>query len=128
VRGMTIDEAIKQLTYIPKKGATVVKEVLKEAQEIAVAEHNFEFKSKMWIAESFCTKGLVVKGYRKHARARYGEVHYYHTHYYVKLVEGEPPVGYGPGQEPYAGPANAVDERLKQYIEKLRKRRIDFAL
>ncbi len=124
---MSIDEAIKQLTYINMKGASVVKEVLKEAQEIAVAEHNFEYKSKMWIAESFCSKGLILKGYRKHARMRFGIVHYYHTHYMVKLVEGEPPVGYGPAQGPVVENMTAED-RLSQHIEKLRKRRIDFAL
>ncbi|XP_017461715.1 PREDICTED: 39S ribosomal protein L22, mitochondrial-like [Rhagoletis zephyria] len=127
IRGMSIDEAIKQLTYINMKGASVVKEVLKEAQEIAVAEHNFEYKSKMWIAESFCSKGLILKGYRKHARMRFGIVHYYHTHYMVKLVEGEPPVGYGPAQGPVVENMTAED-RLSQHIEKLRKRRIDFAL
>lgn len=124
---MSIDEAIKQLSYIKMKGASAVKEVLKEAQEIALAEHNFEYKSKMWIAESFCSKGLVMKGFRKHARMRFGQVHYYHTHYFVKLVEGEPPADFGPSQGPYVQNMTAED-RLNQHIEKLRKRRIDFAL
>jgi len=78
---MSIDEAIKQLSFVPKKGAQIVKEVLIEAQEIAVREHNFEYKSNMWIGESFATKGLVVKGIRKHARMRFGEIRYFHCHY-----------------------------------------------
>ena len=124
---MSIDEAIKQLTYIQMKGATVVIEILKEAQDIAINDHNFEFKSKMWIAESFCSRGLVIKGWRKHARMRFGEVRFFHCHYYVKLVEGEPPKDYKPSQGPHPELMSA-DDRLNQHIEKLRKRRIDFAL
>ncbi|CAG2172325.1 unnamed protein product, partial [Oppiella nova] len=91
IRGMTVDEAVKQLEFVPKKGAQIVKEVLLEAQEIAVRDHNFEFKSNMWIGESFATKGYVMKGIRKHARMRFGEIRYFHCHYFVRLVEGQPP-------------------------------------
>ena len=56
IRGLSIDEAIKQLAFNNKKGAKIVREVLLEAQELGINEHNFEFKSKMWVAESFCGK------------------------------------------------------------------------
>ncbi|KAI7686975.1 hypothetical protein SSS_00749 [Sarcoptes scabiei] len=124
---MSIDEALKQLSYLKLKGGAIVKEVLQEAQEIAVREHNFEFKSNMWIAESFCSKGLVLKGVRKHARMRFGEVRYFHCHYFVKLVEGSPPENYLPSQAPNYE-TQTIEERLNQHIEKLRQRRIDFAL
>lgn len=124
---MTVDEAIKQLSYIKMKGASIVKEILEEAREVAMAEHNFEFKSKMWVAESFCGKGFVMKGWRKHARGRYGEVRYFHCHYFVKLVEGEPPKNYLPSQGPHPE-LMTTEERLNEHIGKLRKRRIDFAL
>jgi large subunit ribosomal protein L22 len=51
VRGMTVDEAIKQLSFNLKKGAAAVKEALLEAQEIAVKKHNVEFKSNLWICK-----------------------------------------------------------------------------
>ena len=35
------------------QGAGIVKEVLEEAREIAMKEHNFEFATNMWVAESF---------------------------------------------------------------------------
>jgi large subunit ribosomal protein L22 len=125
---MSIDEAIAQLTHIPqRKGAYIVKEILEEAREIAVEEHNFEFRSKMWVAESFCTKGFVQKGLRKHARMRFGEITYFHTHYYVKLVEGDPPKKYLPAQAPYPE-LDTVEEKLNQYVDKMRKRRIDYGL
>ncbi|OTF81398.1 39S ribosomal protein L22, mitochondrial-like protein [Euroglyphus maynei] len=127
IRGMSIDEAIKQLSYVKLKGGAIVKEILQEAQQIAVNEHNFEFKSNMWIAESFCTKGVVFKGFRKHARMRFGEVRYFHCHYFVKLVEGTAPEHYYPSQAPYPEKMT-IEEKLEQHIEKLRQRRIDFAL
>lgn len=118
---MSIDEAVKQLSFIPKKGAHIMKEVLLEAQEIAVNEHNFEFRSNMWIADSYSTKGFVVKGIRKHARMRFGEVRYFHCHYFVTLVEGPPP--------PYwYEPVLTGNDRLQKYINNLRERRIQFGL
>lgn len=51
VRGMSVDEAIKELSFVLKKGASAVKETLLEAQEMAVKEHNVEFKSNLWICK-----------------------------------------------------------------------------
>lgn len=51
VRGMSVDEAVKQLSFISKKGAAVVKETILEAQKMAVEEHNVEFKSNLWVGE-----------------------------------------------------------------------------
>jgi large subunit ribosomal protein L22 len=51
VRGMSVDEAIKQLSFIPKKGAVHVKEAILEAQRLAVEKHNVEFKSNLWVGE-----------------------------------------------------------------------------
>ncbi|CAN8009283.1 unnamed protein product [Ixodes pacificus] len=42
IRGMSIDEAIKQLLFVQKRGAKIIIEVLKEAQEMAVKHHNVE--------------------------------------------------------------------------------------
>lgn len=91
IRGMSVDEAIKQLSFVNKQGAVHVKEVLLEAQKLAVEKHNVEFKSNLWVAESFATKGLVMKGIRRHAKGRVGLVHYFHCHYFVRLEEGSPP-------------------------------------
>lgn len=51
IRGMTIDEALRQLSFCHKKGASFVRETILEAQEMAVKEHNVEFKSNLWIGE-----------------------------------------------------------------------------
>lgn len=46
-----MDEAIKQLSFVNKKGAGFVKEAILEAQDLAVKEHNVEFKSNLWIGK-----------------------------------------------------------------------------
>lgn len=51
VRGMTVDEAVKQLSFLNRKGAVIAKEVILEAQRMAVEEHNIEFKSNLWVGE-----------------------------------------------------------------------------
>lgn len=51
VRGMTVDEAIKQLKFVVKKGALFVRETIEEAKEIAVKDHNVQFKSNLWVGE-----------------------------------------------------------------------------
>lgn len=51
IRGMSVDEAIKQLKFVQKKGAIHVREVLLEAKEIAMKEHNVEFPSNMWVGK-----------------------------------------------------------------------------
>merc|ERR1712179_543578 len=55
VRNMNVDEAIARLGRIENKAAEVIREVLLEAQELAVDEHNVEFKSNLHIVESFAT-------------------------------------------------------------------------
>lgn len=51
VRGMSVDEAVKQLSFLKKKGAVIAKEVILEAQNIAVEEHDIEFKSNLWVGQ-----------------------------------------------------------------------------
>lgn len=51
VRGMTVDEAVKQLNFVLKKGAVAVKETILEAQQMAVEKHNVEFKSNLWVGK-----------------------------------------------------------------------------
>lgn len=51
IRGMPVDEAIKQLKFVNKKGAQHVREVLEEAKQLAANEHNVEFPSNMWVGK-----------------------------------------------------------------------------
>ncbi|XP_051169017.1 39S ribosomal protein L22, mitochondrial [Leptopilina boulardi] len=119
IRGMTIDDAIDQISFVLKKGGAIVKEALLAAQKKAVEEHNVEFKSNLWVSESFCNKGIVIKGIRKHAKQRVGEVRYTYCHYYLTLEEGKPPKHYYHYKSP-----KSKEELLQNYKEKLRMRRV----
>lgn len=118
IRGMSIDEALKQLSFVLKKGASAVKETLLEAQEMAVKEHNVEFKSNLWVVESYCGKGVYFKGVRRHGRGRVGHVEYKHCHYFVKLEEGPPPKHY------YLPYPKTPEQQLDDWMETMRKRKI----
>ncbi|XP_076252638.1 mitochondrial ribosomal protein L22 [Rhynchophorus ferrugineus] len=122
VRGMAVDEAIKQLKFIPKKGAKDVREVIEEAKELAVKEHNVEFGSNMWVAESFVGKGRVIKGMRRHGRQRFGIIEYIHCHYFVRLEEGPPPENY------YQHTPKEAHEQLEEWLQQMRRRKITNSL
>jgi len=117
IRGMNIDEAIKQCQFMPYKVAQLTAEILKEAQEKAVREHNFEFKSNIWVEDAICTKGLVIKGKRRHARMRFGEVRYFYSHVMLKLTEGQPP-------DDFYRPVKDGNDLLKDFYDDLRSRKI----
>ncbi|XP_076447066.1 large ribosomal subunit protein uL22m-like [Babylonia areolata] len=117
IRGMSVSEAKKQLSFYRRKGAQSVLEVLEEAEELAVRDHNVEFKSNLWICDSFVGKGKVVKGIRKHMGPRYGLVRYRFVHYFVRLREGKPP-------EHYYTPPMTGYQKMEEYITEHRKRRI----
>ncbi|KAK4886400.1 hypothetical protein RN001_002671 [Aquatica leii] len=122
VRGLTVDEAIKQLKFVLKKGAKDVRETLEEAKQLAAKEHNVEFPSNMWVAESIVGKGLVVKGFRRHARKRVGIIEYFHCHYFVRLEEGTPPKNY------YFHSPKEPHEQLEAWLTQMRKRKITNSL
>ncbi|EFA01484.2 large ribosomal subunit protein uL22m [Tribolium castaneum] len=117
VRGMTVDEAIKQLKFVMKKGAKDVRETIEEARDLAVKEHNVEFASNLWVAESFVGKGQVIKGVRRHARGRAGLIKYMHCHYFVRLEEGKPP-------KHYYQPPKEPQQQLEEWLQNMRRRKI----
>lgn len=99
IRGMSIDQALAQLEFNDKKGAQIIKEVLLEAQDMAVRDHNVEFRSNLHIAESTSGRGQCLKRIRYHGRGRFGIMEKVYCHYFVKLVEGPPPHPKYPSQQ-----------------------------
>ncbi|XP_028668765.2 39S ribosomal protein L22, mitochondrial [Erpetoichthys calabaricus] len=118
IRGMTIDQAIAQLEFNNKKGAKIIKEVLLEAQDIAVRNHNVEYKSNLYIAESFSGKGQYLKRIRYHGRGMFGIMDKVYCHYFVKLVEGVPPKEI----------QKTGFDQAKEYVQSLRDRTIIHSL
>uniref|UniRef100_A0A5G2QLT3 Large ribosomal subunit protein uL22m n=1 Tax=Sus scrofa TaxID=9823 RepID=A0A5G2QLT3_PIG len=119
IRGMSIDQALAQLEFSDKKGAQIIKEVLLEAQDMAVRDHNVEFRSNLYVAESTSGRGQYLKRIRYHGRGRFGIMEKVFCHYFVKLVEGPPP--------PREAPKTAV-AHAREYIQELRNRTITHAL
>jgi large subunit ribosomal protein L22 len=66
---------------------------------------------------------MVIKGARRHARARVGKVEYFHCHYFVRLEEGTPPKHYYPFKRTLTGP-----ELLEKWLQQMRKRKIPNSL
>ncbi|GBP59529.1 39S ribosomal protein L22, mitochondrial [Eumeta japonica] len=69
-------------------------------------------------AESFSAKGRVIKGVRRHARGRLGEVRYTYCHYFLKLEEGKPPKDF------YKHNPLTPQQQLELWVEGMRKRKI----
>ncbi|XP_022191929.1 39S ribosomal protein L22, mitochondrial isoform X2 [Nilaparvata lugens] len=120
VRGMSVDEAIDQLKFVPRKGAEAVRQCIEEAQKLAVEEHNVEFKSNLWVAESRVAKGITIKGIRRHAKMRMGCIKYRYSHYLVRLEEGKPPAK---GEYYWHGP-NDGPSLLDDWLAMMRRRKI----
>ena len=91
---MTVDEALKQLKFMPQKGARVVEEVIQEAQEMAVKQHHFEYATNMWVSESFTDNFDKITGVRRHKGGRTHQMEYRFCSYFLTLEEGVPPKDY----------------------------------
>ena len=69
VRGMGVQQAVITLQFMPKKGAEFVQKALKSA--IANAENNHQLDvDRLYVAEAFVGKGLVMKRLSARARGR----------------------------------------------------------
>ncbi|KAF3841166.1 hypothetical protein F7725_007028 [Dissostichus mawsoni] len=116
IKGMSIDQAIAQLQFNDKKGAKIMKEVLEEAQEMAVKNHNVEYKSNLYVVQLWQREVLEADPLPRSREV--GIMDKVNCHYFVKLVEGSPP---------------KVEERTsfdqaKEYVEYLKSRTIVHSL
>ncbi|XP_068187284.1 large ribosomal subunit protein uL22m isoform X2 [Antennarius striatus] len=118
VRGMSIDQAVAQLEFNDKKGAKILKEVLLEAQEMAVRTFNVEYKSNLYVAECFSGRGTCLKRIRYHGRGMAGVMEKVYCHVFVKLVEGAPPTP----------PQRTTFDLAKEYVQSLKSRTIIHSL
>ncbi|XP_060054019.1 large ribosomal subunit protein uL22m isoform X2 [Erinaceus europaeus] len=109
----------RQIKYSKDKMWYLAKLILLEAQDMAVRDHNVEFRSNLYIAESHSGRGQCLKRIRYHGRGYFGIMEKVYCHYFVKLVEGAPP----PPEAPKTAIAHA-----KEYIEQLRNRTIIHSL
>nr|CAH8849290.1 unnamed protein product [Trichobilharzia regenti] len=98
IRGRSVDDAFAQLGFRPEKGARILEEVLEEAIELAVKEHDFEFCTKIWIESLYALRGRMVPRLHKGIRSTVHKINFHYTNLYIRLREGDPPKLYHPNQ------------------------------
>ena len=118
LRGKTVEEAFKQLMFLNLKGARIMERILQDAQEIAVREQHFEFKSNMWVAEALTDQSKIIRGMRRHRR-RIGVIRYRYCNVYLRLEEGKPPkhyIGFARQMSP--------EEQIEKFLQEHRLKRL----
>ena len=120
IRNMNIDEAIYKLDYIKLKSAKIIREVLLEAQELAVRDHNVEFKSNLHVVHSFAAKHSSERFLIYRACGRTPCIgHCRFSNYYLMLREGPAPLP--------TPKKTALDQALA-YVQELKDRKIIYGL
>ncbi|MBT4083087.1 MAG: 50S ribosomal protein L22 [Alphaproteobacteria bacterium] len=73
IRGKNVDSALAQLTFSKRRIAVDVKKALQSA--IANAENNHQLDvDRLFVAEAFVGKKMVMKRWRARARGRVGKI------------------------------------------------------
>uniref|UniRef100_A0A915KC50 Large ribosomal subunit protein uL22m n=1 Tax=Romanomermis culicivorax TaxID=13658 RepID=A0A915KC50_ROMCU len=121
VRGKNVDEAITQLQYFARKAAVIMRECLLDAQHKAVEEQKVEYAGNMYVAEAFAYMNMNIKGVRRHGGGKYGKVMYRYSNILLRLEEGRPSAD-------RMRHMASDDDQVRDYIQRLRDRRIEFGL
>ncbi|CAL8069909.1 unnamed protein product [Calicophoron daubneyi] len=136
IRGLSVDQAFAQLGFRPEKGARIIEQVLEEAIEIAVKEHDFEYSTKIWIENVHVSRGRAVPRIRKGVRTVPHISNYHYSNLYIRLREGDPPELYHSSRVkgawtpapncPAKGRPNwgSGSDMLYRELERLRQRRL----
>ena len=86
IRGQSVAQALRTLTYMPKKGAQIVKKVLESA--IANAEHNFGADiDELRISEIQVDGGPGLRRYRARAKGRGTRIIKRNSHITVQVAD-----------------------------------------
>lgn len=86
IRGLKVDRALNVLTFLPQKGATIIKKVLESA--IANAEHNEGADiDELKISTIHVEKGAVMKRMSARAKGRGNTIVKQTCHIYVTVAD-----------------------------------------
>ena len=84
IRGKKVDQALDILSFTPKKGAAIIKQVLESA--IANAEHNDGADiDELKVSSSYVEKGTFMKRYSARAKGRGVRISKQTCHIYVTV-------------------------------------------
>jgi len=88
IRGMSAEAALSQLTFSSRRIADDVKRVLQSA--IANAENNHQLDvDRLFVAEAYVGKALVMKRFSARARGRVGHIHKFFSNLTIIVRERE---------------------------------------
>lgn len=88
VRGMSAEQALIVLEFMPKKGAEFVRKTV--ASALANAENNFDLdRDVMYISQIWAAEGPKFKRFKAGARGRYKPRVKRQSHLWVTLAERE---------------------------------------
>lgn len=88
VRGMSADQALATLQFMPQKGAELVSKTM--ASALANAENNFDLdRNDLYVAQIFANEGPRLKRMKAGARGRYKPRVKRTSHLTVILAERE---------------------------------------
>ena len=84
IRGKKVDQALDILSFTPKKGAAIIKQVLESA--IANAEHNDGADiDELKVSSIYVEKGTFMKRYSARAKGRGDRISKQTCHIYVTV-------------------------------------------
>ena len=84
IRGKKVDQALDILSFTPKKGAAIIKQVLESA--IANAEHNDGADiDELKVSSIYVEKGTFMKRYSARAKGRGDRISKQKCHIYVTV-------------------------------------------
>ena len=84
IRGKKVDQALDILSFTPKKGAAIIKQVLESA--IANAEHNDGADiDELKVSSIYVEKGTFMKRYSARAKGRGDRISKQSCHIYVTV-------------------------------------------
>ncbi|NLN17525.1 MAG: 50S ribosomal protein L22 [Firmicutes bacterium] len=88
IRGKSLDEALRILTFVPKRAGGIVQKVVQSAA--ANAEHNYGMdRDDLYVAAAFVDQGPTMKRLRPRARGGWGRIRKRTSHITVILKEKE---------------------------------------
>lgn len=86
VRGRSVDEALKILSFAPQKGARLLKKVINSA--VANAEHNLKLDvDRLYVKRVFADEGPTLRRFRPRALGRATRIRKRTSHLTVILDE-----------------------------------------
>ena len=89
VRGKSVERALSELSFMPKRAAGPMKKLIESA--VTNAEHNFNAKKEdLIVKEITVDSGVTLKRWRPRAFGRAASIHKHTSNVFVRLAVAEP--------------------------------------